>query len=62
MISAEQSPTPALDLPETVEQERHGWPSFRVAGRIFATLWDAQHLNVMLGEGEAPTRLLRGAT
>jgi len=40
----------ALSLPETVEQDHHGRPSFRVAGRIFATLWDDDHMNVMLDE------------
>jgi hypothetical protein len=34
-----------------VEHDHHGRPSFRVAGRIFATLWDDQHMNVMLDEG-----------
>jgi hypothetical protein len=38
----------ALDLPEAVEQDHHGRPSFRVGGRIFATLWDEGHVNVML--------------
>jgi hypothetical protein len=40
----------ALSLPEAVEQDHHGRPSFRVAGRIFATLWDPEHMNVMLDE------------
>jgi hypothetical protein len=40
----------ALALPEVVEEDHHGRPSFRVAGRIFATLWDAAHMNVMLDE------------
>lgn len=30
--------TLALALPEAVEADHHGFPSFRVAGRIFATL------------------------
>jgi hypothetical protein len=30
--------------------DHHGRPSFRVAGRIFATLWDEEHMNVMLDE------------
>jgi hypothetical protein len=30
--------TLALDLPEAVEMDHHGFPSFRVAGKIFATL------------------------
>jgi hypothetical protein len=38
----------ALQLPEAVEQDHHGRPSFRVGGRIFATLWTADRLNVML--------------
>jgi hypothetical protein len=49
-LGAEQARAAALGLPETVEQDHHGRPSFRVAGRIFATLWDAEHLNVMLDE------------
>jgi hypothetical protein len=40
----------ALALPEAVEQDHHGRPSFRVGGRIFATLWDERHMNVMLDE------------
>jgi hypothetical protein len=40
----------ALALPEVVEQDHHGRPSFRVAGKIFATLWDEQHMNVMIDE------------
>ncbi|MBV9415814.1 MAG: MmcQ/YjbR family DNA-binding protein [Solirubrobacterales bacterium] len=40
----------ALSLPEAVEQDHHGRSSFRVAGRIFATLWDPEHMNVMLDE------------
>jgi hypothetical protein len=38
-------------LPEAVEQDHHGRPSFRVAGKIFATQWNADHMNVMLDEG-----------
>jgi hypothetical protein len=41
----------ALALPEAVEQDHHGRPSFRVGGKIFATLWDEEHMNVMLDEG-----------
>jgi hypothetical protein len=40
----------ALALPEVVEQDHHGFPSFRVGGRIFATQPDARHFNVMLDE------------
>jgi hypothetical protein len=42
----------ALALPETVEQDHHGRPSFRVAKKIFATLPDAEHVNVMLDEDD----------
>lgn len=38
-------------MPETVEQDHHGRPSFRVGGRIFATLWSDERMNVMLDEG-----------
>jgi SAM-dependent methyltransferase len=50
LASQEQTRQLALALPEVVEQDHHGRPSFRVAGRIFATLWDAGHMNVMLDE------------
>jgi hypothetical protein len=40
----------ALGLPEVTEQDHHGRASFRVAGRIFATLPDEEHVNVMLDE------------
>jgi hypothetical protein len=40
----------ALALPEAVEVDHHGRPSFRVAGKIFATLWSEHELNVMLDE------------
>jgi hypothetical protein len=38
----------ALALPETVEQEHWGNPSFRVRGRIFATVPDDGHANLMI--------------
>jgi hypothetical protein len=50
MISPEQARRLALALPAVVEQDHHGRPSFRVAGKIFATLWDENHMNVMLDE------------
>jgi hypothetical protein len=50
MVSVAQARRLALSLPETVEQDHHGRPSFRVKGRIFATLWDAEHMNVMVDE------------
>ena len=50
MLSPDEARRLALSLPEAVEQDHHGRPSFRVAGRIFATLWDEEHMNVMLDE------------
>jgi len=38
----------ALLLPQAVEQDHWGKPSFRVRGRIFATMPDFEHLNVMI--------------
>jgi hypothetical protein len=45
VTSPERAGALALALPETVEQDHHGRPSFRVTGKIFATLWDEQHMN-----------------
>ncbi len=50
MLTRDDARRLALALPEAVEQDHHGKPSFRVAGKIFATLWDEQHMNVMLDE------------
>jgi hypothetical protein len=50
MVSPQQARLLALALPGAVEQDHHGRPSFRVAGRIFATLWDESTMNVMLDE------------
>ena len=50
MISTEGARALALGLPEAAEQDHHGRPSFRVGGRIFATLWDQHLMNVMLDE------------
>lgn len=48
MVTTERARAIALALPEAVEQDHHGIPSFRVRGRIFATLPDAATLRVML--------------
>jgi hypothetical protein len=50
MISVERARCLALALPEAIEADHHGRPSFRVAGKIFATVWDETHMNVMLDE------------
>ena len=51
MVSREQARQLALALPEAVERDHHGRPSFRVGEKIFATQWDEEHMNVMLDEG-----------
>ena len=51
VVSGERARELALALPEAVERDHHGRPSFRVAERIFATQWDEDHMNVMLDEG-----------
>jgi hypothetical protein len=43
----------ALALPEVVEADHHGRPSFRVAGRILATVPDAETVNVMVTDDVA---------
>jgi hypothetical protein len=50
-VSLDEARSLALSLPEAVEQDHHGRPSFRVGGRIFATLWNEERMNVMLDEG-----------
>jgi hypothetical protein len=49
----------ALALPEAVEQDHHGRPSFRVGGRIFATLWNEDRMNVMVDEDGIRTAVER---
>jgi hypothetical protein len=49
----------ALSLPNAVEQDHHGRPSFRVGGSIFATPWSDDRMNVMLDEGGILTALDR---
>jgi hypothetical protein len=48
VVSVAQARALALALPEAVEADHHGRPSFRVGGKIFATVWDADHMNVMV--------------
>ena len=38
----------ALALPEATEEDHHGMPSFRIRGKIFATVPDDRTLRVML--------------
>ena len=39
-----------MALPQVTEQDHHGIPSFRVSGKIFATVPDEDHLRIMLDE------------
>jgi hypothetical protein len=48
MLTPDQARSLALALPDAVEQDHHGRPSFRVQRKIFATLWDEEHMNVMV--------------
>jgi hypothetical protein len=48
MVSAARARELALALPEAVQQDHHGRPSFRVRKRVFATLWNERRMNVML--------------
>jgi hypothetical protein len=57
MASLEEARALALALPQAQELDHHGRPSFRVRGRIFATLWDSEHMNVMLDEDGIRTRV-----
>ena len=50
MVSPEHARRLALAFPEAGEQDHHGFPSFRVRGKIFATAPDPGHLHVMLDE------------
>jgi hypothetical protein len=57
MVPRDEARRLALALPEAVEQDHHGFPSFRVGGRIFATLRDEGSMNVMLDEGGIRTAI-----
>jgi hypothetical protein len=50
-VTADEARALALSLPEAVELDHHGRPSFRVGGKIFATLWNESRMNVVLDEG-----------
>jgi hypothetical protein len=43
----------ALSFPDTTEDDHHDRPSFRVCGKIFATLPDDLSMNVMLDAQQA---------
>jgi hypothetical protein len=47
-VDGEEARRLALALPEAAERDHHGFPSYRVRDRIFATRPDADTLRVML--------------
>ena len=49
-MSPDDVRTLALAFDGATERDHHGFPSFRTARQIFATVPDAEHLHVMLGE------------
>lgn len=48
----------ALALPEAGEQDHFGRPSFRVRGKIFATVPDDRHVNVMIDPFDVEAAIL----
>ena len=48
MVDLEELRYLALSFPDTSEEEHHDRPAFRVGGKIFATLPDDEHINVLL--------------
>lgn len=60
MLTSEKVRRLATALPEVTEQDHHGKPSFRVHGKVIATLPDEGHLNVMAGEHEIRAAVAAG--
>ena len=52
MTTLAQARKVALALPEAIEEDHHDISSFRVRGKIFATVPDDAHLRVMVDETE----------
>jgi hypothetical protein len=48
----------ALSFPDTTEDEHHDRPAFRVGGKVFATLPDDEHINVLLDPEAAHIALI----
>jgi hypothetical protein len=51
-LTVEDARRIALSLPDATEEDHHGMASFRIHGKIFATVPDQQHLRVMVDESE----------
>ena len=54
MVTLDDARGIALSLPEAEEAPHHDLPSFRVRGKIFATVPDPARLHVMLASDEVP--------
>jgi len=52
----------ALALPEVTEADHHGITSFRIRGRIFATVPDAGHVRIMVDENEIRSAVAENPT
>lgn len=52
MIAADEARRLALSHPKAYEADHHGFASFRVTAKVFATLPDDEHLHVMVDEEE----------
>src|SRR5205823_4320363 len=58
-VTPDEARAVALSMPEAIELDHHARPSFRVSGKIFATLWNEDRMNVMLDEGGILTAVER---
>ena len=52
MTTLQRARALALALPGATEADHHGITSFRVGGRIFATVPDVGHIRIMVDESE----------
>lgn len=52
MLTLEQARNVAMSRPEATEQDHHGFPSFRVRGKIYVTQPDDTYMHVMVEPDE----------
>jgi hypothetical protein len=52
MTTLDEARAVALALPEVATQDHHGIDSFRVRGKIFASVPDDDHIRVMVAEDD----------
>jgi hypothetical protein len=60
MVTLEEVREIALCLIEAEEALHHDMPSFRVRGKLFATVPDSAHLNVMITDDDVPLAVAMG--